>query len=81
MKFLKKVSSKKESDKWTYKVGSALGKQIDKLYANKICRYIIIAAFIVFIFVFIVPIQKNIITVSILIALLIISYILKKRGK
>ena len=78
MKFLKKPKGKKESDKWTYKVGSALGKQIDRLFENKKCRYIITAALIVFIFIFIVPIQNNIITVSLLIALLIILYFLKK---
>lgn len=81
MKFLKKRKIKKESDKWTVKVGSALGKKIDKIYANKKCRYIIIAAMLVFLFVFIVPIQNNIITVSILIVLFIISYFLNKKSK
>lgn len=81
MKFLKKRKSKKESDKWTYKVGSALGKKIDIIFANKKCRYIAIAAMLVALFVFIVPIQNNIITVSILIVLFIISYFLNKKSK
>ncbi len=81
MKFLKKRKIKKESDKWTFKVGSALGKKIDKIYANKKCRYIIIAAMLIVLFVFIVPIQNNIITVSILIVLFIISYFLNRKSK
>ena len=80
MKFLKNRKGKKESDKWTYKVGSAFGKKIDKLYANKKCRYIAIAAMLIVLFVFIVPIQNNIMTVSILIVLLIISYFLNRKG-
>lgn len=79
MKLLKPPKKKKkESDKWTYKVGSALGKKIDKIFSNKICKYIVLALFIIFIFIA-APIQKNIITVSVLIALLIASNILGKK--
>lgn len=79
MNLLKQPKKKKnESDKWTYKVGSALGKKIDKIVGNNICRYILIALFIILIFT-VAPIQKNIITVSALIILLIASNIIRKK--
>lgn len=83
MKFLKaKIHKrKKETDKWTYKVGSAIGKKIDIIFAKKHCKQITIIAVLAVLFIFIVPIQNNIITVSVLIALLIISFLINKNGK
>lgn len=70
-----------EKDKWTYKLGSKLGSQLNMIFSNKRVKWLIAIAFVLVLFIFIVPFQNNIITVFLLVLLLIISYILKKVAK
>lgn len=76
---LRKKKNKDITNQWTYKVGSKLGTQFDKLFSNKKFNIAFIAALLIILFVFIVPIQNNIVTLSLLAILLTISYILKRR--
>ena len=76
---LKRKKKKDLQEQWTYKVGRKIGTQFDKLFSNKKFNIAFIAALLIILFVFIVPIQNNIVTLSLLAVLLIISYILKRK--
>lgn len=80
-KLLHKKRKKDEKDKWTYKLGSKLGSQLNIIFSNKRVKSVITLSFVLVLFIFIVPFQNNIITVSLLALLLIISYILKRKVK
>lgn len=80
-KLLHKKRKNDEKDKWTYKLGSKLGSQLNVIFSNKRVKWVIAVAFVFVLFIFIVPFQNNIITVSLLALLLIISYILKIKVK
>ncbi len=76
---LRKKKNKDITNQWTYKVGRKIGTQLDKLFINKKFTVAFIAALLLILFIFIVPIQNNIITVSLLVVLLIIHFILKRK--
>ena len=76
---LKKKKKKDPTKHWTYKVGSKLGAQIDKLFSNKRFTTVFIIVLLIILFDFIVPIKNNIVTLSLLAILLIISFIIKRK--
>lgn len=75
----------KNKPHWTQKVGNELGKQIDKvaekISENQKAKIIIVIVLLTVLFVFIVPIQNNIITLIILGVLVILYSIIKKKTK
>lgn len=82
---MKKIRRNKDKPHWTQKVGNRLGKQIDKvsekISENKKAKIIIVIALLTVLFVFIVPIQNNIITLIVLGVLVILYSIIKKKTK
>jgi hypothetical protein len=77
---MRKPKKKKDiTEQWTYKVGNKLGKSIDKFSSNKKAVRLLIVILLAILFIFIVPIQNNIITLSNLAVLLIISYVLRRK--
>lgn len=79
---LNRIKHRKPPKKnWTYKLGRKLGKSADKLAQNRKARIIIIALLIAILFIFIVPIKNNIITLSLLALLIIAKIIINKKSK
>lgn len=76
---LKKRNKKNPTKHWTYKVGSKLGAQFDKLFSNKRFTTAFIIVLLIILFVFIVPIKNNIITLSLLAVLLIVNFVIKRK--
>lgn len=80
-RLFKRKNKKDETEKFTYKIGSAVGNKLNVLFSNSIIRISFLIALYLFLFIFIAPIQNNIFTLIILAVLIIISYILKRLSK
>ena len=76
---MKKIKHKPH---WTEKVGNKLGKQVnkvsEKISRNRKAQIKIIVVLLAILFIFIVPIQNNIITLIILGVLVLLYYIIQK---
>jgi hypothetical protein len=76
----KKKKQKPIEEKLSYKIGSELGKQSRKIFANRKATIAIVVVLILLLFIFVVKIENNIITILLIISLLILSAIIKKIG-
>ena len=82
MRRLKVHKEKKEKKtKWTIKLGNKLGIETRVFFADKKRKYAFFAIVVILLFVFVIPVRKNIVTLSILVFLLILQLVLKKRNK
>lgn len=82
---MKKIKRNKNKPHWTEKVGNKLGKQVnkvsEKISGNRKAQITIIVVLLAILFIFIVPIQNNIITLIILGVLVLLYYIIQKKSK
>lgn len=81
MKLKLKRKDKEKKTSWTEKVGNKIGGALSAVFSNKIARVVIITALLIILFVFIVPIKKNIISICILIVLTVLWFIFKQLEK
>lgn len=77
MRRKRKSKDKPKKIHWTTKVGGHIGKGLNKAFANKKVVFIVITILLVLLFVFVVPLKNNIVSVVILTALFITYFVLQ----
>lgn len=77
----KKKKCKEPKTHWTEKLGGNIGRGINKAFSNKKVVFVVITAFLLILFIFIVPLKNNIISIVLLTVLVIAYFILRQKAK